>query len=195
MKAALLVIALHGGGWVGGSPANVQPVVDSLNNRGVPAISIPYTLGNYPQAIRDVRAAIGQARLRYKRVTLYGISAGATLAAYLAARGEADTSVVESGPVDFVTWRAEHPYFGTLQHYQDIGLDSMCLRARYSPVRRLSGPSPMLGLYAPVDPLVPASQGRQLDRVPGARIIVKRGGGHYADPRYRASIAKFLSEG
>lgn len=192
MKLALLVIVLHGGGWTTGSPDSMRPAVESLRTHGVPAVSVPYRLDGFPHAAADVKEAICQARRLADRVMVYGFSAGGTLAAYAAASGWADAAVVESAPVDFITWRSGDPYFGQPAHMRAAGLGSPAAKLRWSPVRRWRSHTPVLALYGDHDVFVPLSQGRQIARRPRVEFHVKRGGQHQVDERYRAKIASWL---
>lgn len=193
MRAALIVLVLHGGGWDSGHPSSMDPTVKALNARGIVAKSIPYTLGDLPAAVQDVSDAVRICRHYYRHVALYGFSAGGTIAALLAARGEVDRAVIESSPSDLLTWRSIDPRYGNAAHYARVGVGSKALRARYSPARAASRPAPMLALYGEADRLVPLEQGRRLAKATGARLIVKRNGLHQVDVRYRTSAFKFLA--
>lgn len=197
MSRDLLVLVLHGGGWVSGSPTSMSAATAALNQRGAPALAVPYPLGDFPAAAANVRDQIAAARLAgFSRVVVYGFSAGGTLAAYAAARGWPDAAIVESAPVDLVTFRTvlRMPYFGQRQHYIDAGLGTMALRRRWSPTRRWDHVTPTLALYGTDDAFVPLSQGRALDRRPGVKLIVKPGGKHEIDPRCFNHVAHWAKK-
>jgi pimeloyl-ACP methyl ester carboxylesterase len=186
---ALVVLAIHGGGWVTYGPDSIQPYADGLQRRGVPAVAVPYTLYNLPQAIMDIRRQVRQYRAQGRCVVLYGFSGGGTLAAYLAARGEAP-AVVEGGITDLVTL-PRFGYLGTPQHYRDARV--LGQEARWSPTRRVvARPSPMLALYGDLDQVIPVSQGVRLVRSAGARLVIKRGGGHVADSAYGGLVKRWI---
>lgn len=183
VKAALIVLVIHGGGWNTGKPSDV-PVF-----QGVPSASINYTLHNYPQAVADVRAWVRVARTRYRHVALYGHSAGGTLAAFLAARGEVDAAVVEDAPIDLTHWATSNPYF-----WRDVKLGSVRLRRAYSPIARVQNPAPILGVYADHDNVVPLRHGRSLARNTGARLVVRHAMSHRPTVRLRPMMLKFIRE-
>jgi acetyl esterase/lipase len=103
------VVAIHGGGWWGGTPANVKPICDALP--GVRCFRPTYPLsgsGPYPAANQDLQRFIRdrvRGELGYERVIAFGVSAGANLAAWLVAEGDADACVGWSGPFDLRSWR------------------------------------------------------------------------------------------
>jgi dipeptidyl aminopeptidase/acylaminoacyl peptidase len=94
-------------------------------------------------------------------VVAYGMSAGATLAAALAATGEVDGAVVAGGPTNLLNWICVSPYLTTARFWRDVGMDRNARRLA-SPVFRLNGhQSPQLLQYGDIDPLVPIDQGLQ----------------------------------
>ena len=90
-----LVVWIHGGAWLSGSRDDVEPYLRILASRGFAAAGVDYTVsprGTYPSAVREVAAAITFLRTRAAdfgldphRIVLAGDSAGAQLAAQLAA--------------------------------------------------------------------------------------------------------------
>jgi acetyl esterase/lipase len=88
-----VVIAMHGGGWKGGSRLTYQYLGPLLAGRGYALCSIDYRLvrkdrNRYPAAVDDVRAALKYVRehaaelnVDSARIALMGDSAGAHLAA------------------------------------------------------------------------------------------------------------------
>jgi acetyl esterase/lipase len=93
-----VVIAIHGGGWVGGDKADgqIEPVLEALK-RGYAVAGIDYRLSQeatFPAAISDVKAAIrwlrahaGEYRLDPDRFAAWGQSAGGNLAALAGTSG------------------------------------------------------------------------------------------------------------
>lgn len=89
-----LVVWIHGGAWLSGSRNDVEPYLRILAGRGWAAAGVDYTVsprGIYPQAVREVTAAVAFLRERSAefgldphRIVLAGDSAGAQLAAQLA---------------------------------------------------------------------------------------------------------------
>lgn len=120
-----LVIAIHGGGWMGGNLEDYTWRVKDLARRGFAAATLTYRFWPdhpYPAAIDDVmravrflRAAAGELGIDPARVGAFGGSAGGHLASCLGLmdpRPEADPAlrghetgvrcvVDEFGPVDF----------------------------------------------------------------------------------------------
>lgn len=93
LDKAPLIIAVHGGGWQFGSPANYKYWGPYLARHGFALFAIHYRLMKpgvkaFPQAVYDVRAAIQFSRAKAAklgidptRIALMGDSAGAHLAA------------------------------------------------------------------------------------------------------------------
>jgi acetyl esterase/lipase len=93
-----VVIAIHGGGWIGGDKADgqIEPVLEALK-RGYAVAGIDYRLSQeatFPAAINDVKAAIrwlrarrGEYRLDPDRFAAWGQSAGGNLAALAGTSG------------------------------------------------------------------------------------------------------------
>ena len=99
-KASPVVIAVHGGGWQGGTPDNYQYLGPYLAGHGIALFSITYRLAkvgqkSYPEAVHDVRAAVQYVKgnasalgIDPARVALMGDSAGAHLATLVALAGD-----------------------------------------------------------------------------------------------------------
>jgi acetyl esterase/lipase len=165
MYAATMVtvLVLHGGGFIGGSPATVAPIASDLRAAGYNAIAVPYRdenpSGNVLGEIATVRRYVKDAE-GYGPVIAYGVSAGGTLAAALAARGEIAGAVVAGAPTNLLTWISLLPP-ATLapSYWKGLGM-SVADRRAASPYYRLDGhQSPQLLLYGDVDPIVPIDQG------------------------------------
>jgi acetyl esterase/lipase len=98
-----VVVAVHGGGWQGGSRAGYRYWGPYLAERGIALYAIDYRLlkpgqPSYPQAVHDVRAAVqfvkskaADLKIDPDRVGLMGDSAGAHLAALIALAGDSPT--------------------------------------------------------------------------------------------------------
>ena len=96
-----VVIAVHGGGWQGGSKNGYRTWGPYLAARGIALYSIDYRLSkpgqpSYPQAVYDVRAAIqfvkqkgAEFSLDPERIALMGDSAGAHLVSLVGLSGDA----------------------------------------------------------------------------------------------------------
>jgi acetyl esterase/lipase len=161
LAATVTILVLHGGGFNGGEPASVEPIASDLRAAGYNAIAVPYRdenpTGNVLGEIATVRRYAEQAK-RTGPVIAYGVSAGGTLAAALAARGEVAGAVVAGGPTNLLNWICVTPL--TIPSYwQNLGMSTADRRAA-SPYFRLDGhQSPQLLLYGDIDPLVTIDQG------------------------------------
>jgi acetyl esterase/lipase len=87
------VICLHGGGWVGGSRAQMEQTIRVLAGRGYVAISPDYRLApqaRFPAQLEDCKTAVrwlranaARYRIRSDRIGVMGLAAGAHLACLL----------------------------------------------------------------------------------------------------------------
>jgi acetyl esterase/lipase len=103
-----LVIAIHGGGWQGGSPAAYQHWGPYLARNGYGLFAIKYRLGKagtYPRAVYDVKAAIQFIRAKADdldidpdRIGLWGDSAGGHLAALAGLAADQYTAEYRNDP-------------------------------------------------------------------------------------------------
>jgi acetyl esterase/lipase len=161
LAATVTILVLHGGGFNGGHPGSVEPIARDLRAAGYNAIAVPYRdenpTGNVLGEIATVRRYAQQAASHGPVVT-YGVSAGGTLAAALAATGEVAGAVVAGGPTNLLTWTTVSPL--TIPSYwQNLGM-SVADRRAASPYFRLTGrQSPQLLLYGDIDPIVTIDQG------------------------------------
>jgi acetyl esterase/lipase len=99
--AAPLMVAVHGGGWQGGSAERYSSWGTFLAARGIALFAIKYRLvkegaNRYPASVHDVRAAVqfirfNAARLQIdpSRIGLMGHSAGGHLSALIGLAGDA----------------------------------------------------------------------------------------------------------
>lgn len=85
------VVLVHGGGWVGGSPALMAELARFLADEGFLTVNTPYTLSNgiagFPLAVDDVACAVRHAAAHPEgdgTVAVIGHSSGAHLAALVA---------------------------------------------------------------------------------------------------------------
>ncbi|MEQ1947111.1 MAG: alpha/beta hydrolase [Bryobacteraceae bacterium] len=95
-----VIVAVHGGGWQGGSRTGYRYWGAYLAERGIALYAIDYRLSkpgqpSYPQAVHDVRAAVQfvkskavELKIDPDRVGMMGDSAGAQLAALVALAGD-----------------------------------------------------------------------------------------------------------
>lgn len=167
LASTVTVLVLHGGGFIGGVPGSVEPLAADLRAVGYNAIAVDYRTqnptGNVLGEIATVHRYAKAAEARGP-VVAYGVSAGGTLAAALAARGEVAGAVVAGAPTNLLTWIGLAPV-PTALFWSRIGMDRNA-RREASPYYRLNGrQSPQLLLYGDIDPIVPIEQGLNYLRV------------------------------
>lgn len=123
------VLLIHGGGWDGGEPEDMERFADRLIEQGYAVANISYRLApeyRWPAQIEDCRAALrwlrSQAqglRIDAKRIAAYGYSAGAHLAVALGTDSGNDPAervqavVGGSGPYDVRVY-TDSPYLKRL---------------------------------------------------------------------------------
>lgn len=159
--AIVTILLLHGGGFNGGVPSSVEPLAGDLRGAGYHVVAVPYRDdnpdGNILGEIATVRRHAERARA-VGQVVAYGVSAGATLAAALAATGDVAGAVVAGGPTNLLTWVCLAP-LTSAAYWRSLGMTPADRRAA-SPIYRLNGrQSPQLLMYGDVDPLVTVDQG------------------------------------
>lgn len=143
------VLLLPGGGWQ--TYTDMRPWERDFEAHGVDAEIIYYPLRDVSRAIDHVRA-VAQAHLG--PVIPYGVSAGGTIAAALAAEGSVRAGVNVIGPTDFTRWTG-----AGLIYMRQIGMTTYEQKRAASPYWRL-GPwaSPVLQQCGLFDPLVTYEQ-------------------------------------
>ncbi len=147
-----LVVLLHGGGWQSGHPQGMAPWVQDFHAHGIRAKSIGYPFGSVIGAIRHVRAEVSKERCG--PIVTYGISAGGTIAAYLAAEGSVAGGINVVGPTDFTRWIG--PVATDIG--SKVGLTNYAAKREASPYWNLFNPSPQLIQCGIADPLVTYDQ-------------------------------------
>jgi len=207
------VVFIHGGGWYEGDKSSVPPL--PLAEQGYAVASINYRLVDqaiWPAQIHDAKAAIRYLRsnassynIDPNRIGVWGMSAGAHLAALLGTSG--DVPVLEGklglhsvssrvqavvdwyGPTDFASIGngeslTDHAR-GMLERFFG-GPMSQRKEAAYaaSPVSYVSSDDPpFLLMHGDKDTLVPVSQSQQLNSLLMAAgvktdLIIVQGAGH-----------------
>lgn len=200
LAATVTILVLHGGGFNGGEPASVEPIARDLRSAGYNAVAVPYRrdnpTGNVLGEIATVRRW-AQAAADRGPVIAYGVSAGGTLAAALAATGEVAGAVVAGGPTNLLTWTCLAPL--TIPSYwQALGM-STADRREASPYFRLSSrTSPQLLLYGDIDPLVTIDQGVNYHRAarraqPDTTYTLMRLAPHTFPVQYRAAARDWIT--
>jgi acetyl esterase/lipase len=155
------ILLLHGGGWQSGGSAEMNPWREDFEAYGYRTRLVDYPLGNVTRSIDYTDAIAQQERLAGRTVIAYGISAGGTIAAALAAAGRVDGAVDVLGPTDFVRWISPvGMYIMLAAHMTEAEKRSA------SPLRRLNGrQTPQLLQCGLADPLTTFDQcSRYVDR-------------------------------
>lgn len=146
------VLLLPGGGWQHADPATMEPWIQDFAAHGIRARAITYPLKNVIAAIDAARQV---AVAEPGPVVAYGISAGGTIAAALAATGDVAGAVNIAGPTDFTRWISP----AGLQIMRQIGMRTYAQKRAASPYWRLNGrQSPQLVQCGAIDPLVEETQ-------------------------------------
>lgn len=153
------VVVVHGGGWVRGDRGQMTHIVRRLLAQGYVVLNIDYRLAPqhpYPAAVDDVRAALrwlaaqaGPLQIDPARIYLWGYSAGAHLAALVAATPDAQTpplaaAIVGGLPADLV--RAQNS--DLVQQFLGGSIAQQAPRyVEASPLSRISAASAPMLLY------------------------------------------------
>lgn len=203
------VLHLHGGGWV---KFGKWPVAcEFLARAGFVALSADYRLAPrhvYPAQLEDVQDALRWIRAEARtwdmdagRIGLWGISAGAHLAALGALVPGADVPAVQavgnvSGPMDFFDPAfsfGDEPFEllgGPWRERQDLARTA-------SPVSHVRADAPpFLHVHGVQDDEVPVSQARRmhaaLTRVGAPSELVELDGGHYINDTHQSEVEGLL---
>lgn len=147
--AAGKVLLLPGGGWQ--TYSDMRPWERDFEAAGIDAEIVYYPLRDVPAAIAHVRA---RARAHPGPVVAYGVSAGGTIAAALAAEGSVVAGVNVVGPTDFTRWTG-----AGVVYMRQIGMTTYAQKRAASPYWKL-GPwsAPLLQQCGLADPLVSYEQ-------------------------------------
>lgn len=150
------LMLIHGGSFLYEDPIFQATTEASAIAAGFTPHYVQYPLGDLPGAIRAVRAAARDLRLRYgPSVYAYGSSAGGTLAAILAGEGQIAGAVAKAPPSDLVGW--EWPLLAYGPAYYDRIAAGPTARYRFSPLRRPAA-RPLLIVHGRNDGVVPIEQ-------------------------------------
>lgn len=199
MKALLpIVLLLHGGGWTHGSATDEAYSMAAIQRTGLRAVSIDYPLNDPMGAMRAAQKAARYYHRRGRKVFAYGHSAGGTIAAQLAARGQVDAAVIWEAPINLFTWRAG--YLGAPKFWENMGVDRSTRRS-LSPVHRIDRNCTRhtLLLYGDKDTTVGLDQmqdyryrANQMGCRP--KFVLMRGACHWFYPKWDAIAARWLKE-
>ena len=206
-----VVVLLHGGGWAGGSRADVAPEADALASSGLAVLNVDYRLSapgapGWPHQLSDVRMALDWARshaavlgLDMSRVGALGVSAGGNLALELGVQGVVSSVVAWSAPTDLAAFetpaaRCATAACGPLSLpyavYRYLGCMPESCAAAYaaaSPADRRSARGVRYQVWNSAQELVPASQEDEFvarQRAAGVPVIAERVAGHRHAAQY-----------
>jgi len=198
------VLAIHGGGWRGGSKRGYGPMAAALVEHGYVVVAVDYRLSrpgapSWPANSDDLRAAVRWLRghaavygVDPNRIAVMGASAGGHLAALLATCPEGPSPGSEPrpaisarvqavidfyGPSDLPALAAESPYAGAaLALYLGGGPDDVPDRYEAaSPARHVTRDTPpMLLIHGTDDWNVPLDQSRRLSAALAAEGVRHR---------------------
>ena len=110
-KGCPAILMIHGGGWSSGSKEMEVPMAQQLAARGYVTIPVEYRLSPeaiFPAAVYDLKAAVRWIRahaaeygINPKKIAVYGCSAGAQLAALIAATNGLKSMEGDEGYAEF----------------------------------------------------------------------------------------------
>ena len=146
------VLVIHGGAWMGGSAADGRDVCSPLAAMGYRVRSLEYPLWTIPGSIRYAYEAAREEAARGRPVYATGISAGGTIAEFLAVKSQIDGAVAVAPLSDFVNWRPPTPGF-----WAKLGMTPE-MRYRLSPSNNIEAPAPLRIIHSPQDRMVPYEQ-------------------------------------
>lgn len=206
-----VVLLLHGGGWAGGSRADVAPEAQALVAAGLAVLNVDYRLSapgvpGYPHQLSDARMALAWAAdhatalgLDMRRVGALGVSAGGNLALELGVRGVVSSVVAWSAPTDLAAFEARGsrcttaacgPLSLPYAVYRYVGCMPEACPATYaaaSPAATPSEPGTRYMVWNSSDELVPASQEDEFvarQRGAGVAVTARRLAGHLHAAQY-----------
>ena len=193
------VILVHGGGWVRGDRASVDPVFEPLSNAGFAWFSISYRLAG--DVLRDPKGAMTQMaaagtdvrhavafvkehaseyRVNRNKIVLLGESAGGQLAAMAALRPDPDGAVqgvvAFYSPTDLATLARTSSWIpdSVRDAMKGTFLDTMLMVGlnKFSPITWVSAEAPpFLMIHGTDDNLVPFAQSERFcDKMTEANV-------------------------
>lgn len=191
---APIVLMLHGGGWAHGSAQEEASAANGLTAMGFRTVLVDYPLNNPMAALSATKRTARRMRLEGRKVYAYGHSAGATIAAGLAARGDVDAAVIWEAPTNLLTWDA-----AGIVDWRALNM-SRADRRQFSPAYRITKKcSPQLLLYGDIDDKVDLDQMRDYRNRLRAkkcdvRFRIMRGVGHWLNRKYNNFAHSWLKK-
>jgi acetyl esterase len=146
-KARTVIVYLHGGGWIAGSPLTHADITGDLHERaGLPILSVDYGLAPESNALAAI--ADGIAALEYvfkgpaKTVILCGDSAGASLAMAVERQAPANLRERIAGVGSFYGAFRQTGSPSIAMGTREAGLDRACLRRYWLAANGSRGQAP-----------------------------------------------------
>jgi pimeloyl-ACP methyl ester carboxylesterase len=171
----LLILIIHGGAFVAGTPAAMQPQADALHRLAPQAqiVNVDYPLGDPVDAYRYTRRI---AVRHHGPVVAYGFSAGGYIATRLASRHEVTAAVTVAGVYHLDVW-ARYARFPKIS-WDWLGISTAAGRRRAA-LRPGRASAPQLMLHGDRDRTAPLGDARVYDEEdPRARLKILRGVAH-----------------
>jgi acetyl esterase/lipase len=186
-KPAPAIVLVHGGGWQSGDKSNLAGIATAFAQAGFSSFSVDYRLAPtapYPAAVTDVAAAVRWLRepaqvqrfaIDPARIGLFGVSAGGTLAAWVAMDGsgalDRDARVravaTWSGPMALVKYAVRGtPATPGSSVAAYLGCEPRKCRSRAqdaSPIAHVDGSDPPMLIANSRRELVPVDQARTMN--------------------------------
>lgn len=110
----LVVLLIHGGGFLIGSPGDVSYYGQELTARGIASQAVSYRMDSAAHELADVRRAVHSAKRRYRHVLIVGWSAGGTLALRASQSIPLDATAAIEPVIDVPEWELSNPQLNTL---------------------------------------------------------------------------------
>lgn len=185
----LLIVGLHGGSWIQGDKSSLANYGLNFSKNGISFASINYRLSplfSFEDMIRDINDAIYflSKTIRFKKLALFGISAGAHLALLCSYANRLDAKcefvISEVGPTDFLDRTFIHNIiYSTAQFHLITNLTKSTMTfseymkgkidplwKKYSPITYVNQHTvPSFLAYAKKDQLVPYQNGLTLKKL------------------------------
>jgi acetyl esterase/lipase len=219
--AAPAIVLVHGGGWQSGDKASLAGIATAFAQAGFSSFSVDYRLAPaapYPAAVDDVAAVVRWLReppqvqrfgIDPARMALFGVSAGGTIAAWVAMSGTGSLDrgarvravATWSGPMALVRYAVRRtPAAPTSSVAVYLGCDPRKCRSREldaSPVTHVDGSDPPMLVVNSRHELVPTDQARAMDLVLGNAGVDHKlllfAGGRHAEQLAPVALAPTIS--
>jgi len=213
-RAHPVIILIHGGGFTGGDKRSMEIPAERFADAHYVAVNVDYRLARaaapgYPAQVEDMHSVVrwiarnaSPYGMDRRRIGALGSSAGAYLAAMMAAHGETRASVLWSAPTNLVELVPLQGAQRVISTYMSCEPER-CARAYRdaSPLDAVDARSGPMLIFNSQDELIPRSQADELhQRLDAARVenllVIFKGRRHavaYAQDAWDPTLA-FLNE-